>query len=130
MFMQLHIFSLIGAQAYTAGMFDPGVGPHLFSSVACTGTEFRILECANTELMTVYCGHTHDAGVICQAGIYVYLCTLVSTCGNSTACCLVTKAGSLLLPPPLFSKPVAPPPSPTHPWRKLIQHAQNTKHLD
>ena len=29
------------------------------------------------------------------------------TCGNSTACCLVTKAGSLLLPPPLLSQSVA-----------------------
>ena len=51
--------------------------------------------------------------------------TLVCACGNST--------GSLLLPPPLFSKPVAPPPPPppqTHRWRKLVQHAHNTKHLD
>ena len=34
---------------------------------------------------------------------------------------LFTKPGSLLLPPPLFSKPVAPLPPPTHPWRKLVQ---------
>ena len=47
---------------------------------------------------------------------------LVSTCGNSTACCLVTKPGSLLLPPPLFSKPLPPP--------QLAQHTHNTKHLD
>ena len=39
----------------------------------------------------------------------------VYTCGNSTACCLVTKPGSLLLPLPLFSKPVAPPPPPPPP---------------
>ena len=69
------------------------------------------------------------------------LTQLASTCGNSTACCLVTKPGSLLIaPPPLFSKPVAPPPPPlppTHRWRKFAQlletcskHAQNTKHLD
>ena len=37
---------------------------------------------------------------------WVIYFALVSTCGNSTACCLVTKPGSLLLPPPLFSKPV------------------------
>ena len=64
-----------------------------------------------TEQMSLACNYTQ----------------LVSTCGNSTACCLVTKPGSLLLPPPLFSKPVAPPP--TIPWRKLAQHAHNTKHL-
>ena len=50
------------------------------------------------------------------------LCVLVFTslyaCGNST--------GSLLLPLPLFSKPVPL----KHTWRKLAQHAQNTKHLD
>ena len=37
-------------------------------------------------------------------GMYYY--RLVSTCGNSTACCLVTKPGSPPLPPP--------PPPPTH----------------
>ena len=50
--------------------------------------------------------------------------------GNSTACRLVTKPGSLLLPPLLYLASLfPPPPPPTHPWRKLVQHAHNTKHL-
>ena len=60
---------------------------------------------------------------------YIQLYAQVSTCGNSTACCLLNQEAccspllylaSLLPPPP-------PPPPPTHPWRKLVQHAQNTK---
>ena len=45
---------------------------------------------------------------------------IVCTCGNSTACFLATKPGSLLLPPPLFSKPVDPPP--THACSACSKH--------
>ena len=53
---------------------------------------------------------------------------LASTC--ETACCLVIKPGSLLLPPPLFSKPVAPPspPPPSSPQTPLEEACSCSKH--
>ena len=50
---------------------------------------------------------------------------LVSTCGNSTACCLLNQEACCS--PLLYLASLLHPPPPTHPWRKLVQHAQNTK---
>lgn len=47
--------------------FGEGSGPVMFSSVACSGTEYKLFECGNTVLGST-CGHTEDAGVICQPG--------------------------------------------------------------
>lgn len=64
-FMQLYF---LGAVADTSATFGEGAGPVLLDNVACTGTEFKLLECANTDPGS-YCSHSQDAGVICQAGM-------------------------------------------------------------
>ena len=88
--------------------------------VTCIGKKFvyTFKWCSLLIKVRVWCS-THATSSI----IHI---TLVYTCGNSTAC-LATKqeacCSSLL-----HLASLLPPPPPTHPWRKLVQHAQNTKH--
>ena len=64
------------------------------------------------------------------------ICTLILTIASQYlwkfhSLLLVTKPGSLLLHPLLYlASLLSPPPPPPPPWRKLAQHAHNTKHLD
>ncbi len=50
----------------TSNSFGQSVDPVLFTNVACSGTEYKLLECGNTLGPT--CSHTEDVVVICQDG--------------------------------------------------------------
>ena len=56
-----------------------------------------------------------------------YSSLLVCTCGNSTACCLATKPGSLLLPLLYVASLLPPPPPPSNtPLEEACSATQNT----
>ena len=59
-------------------------------------------------------------------GIGYYYNRLVSTCGNSTACCLLNQEACCS---PLLYLASLLPPLQTHHWRKLAQHAQTLNTL-
>ena len=65
--MFLLLVVVTGAAAENLNTFGQGVGPVLLRDVACSGAEYRLLECGNTDLGST-CSHSEDAGVICQAG--------------------------------------------------------------
>uniref|UniRef100_A0A1X7VPG7 Deleted in malignant brain tumors 1 protein n=1 Tax=Amphimedon queenslandica TaxID=400682 RepID=A0A1X7VPG7_AMPQE len=55
-----------GSRSYSR--FEPGVGPVFMSYVGCSGRETSLLECYYTQpFQYSHCGHSIDAGVICEA---------------------------------------------------------------
>ena len=63
--------------ATVSAVFGGGSGPILLSYVACTGSEYRLLECSDNNLEVGNCGHGQDAGVVCEEGT---LKTLLEAC--------------------------------------------------
>ncbi len=58
---------LLGAtSATTLAQFGRGSGPIFLDDVLCIGTEDRLLDCNHTGTNNHNCGHSEDAGVVCQ----------------------------------------------------------------
>ena len=46
--------------------YGNGVGPILLDNVVCNGAEANLLQCTHSPLFSTDCGHSEDAGVVCQ----------------------------------------------------------------
>ena len=62
----------IGVQSYSSAYFGEGAGPIFLNNVACSTSERKLVDCSY-ESNTAACGHSDDAGVMCQ------LCKLMKT---------------------------------------------------
>lgn len=49
-----------------SSFFGPGRGDILLDDVSCTGSEEDILDCSHPPIGTNNCGHSEDAGVVCD----------------------------------------------------------------
>ena len=56
-----------GAIAWGSARFGSGIGPILFTSVACVGNEHTLFQCGY-DVLTTSCSHSNDAGVACEPG--------------------------------------------------------------
>lgn len=59
-------FSRDGAIAHPRGFFGQGTGPIFFDETGCIGNENKLIECSSSGVGVHNCGHSEDAGVICQ----------------------------------------------------------------
>ncbi|XP_030847771.1 deleted in malignant brain tumors 1 protein-like [Strongylocentrotus purpuratus] len=55
--------------AFWAAVFGEGTGTIVLDDVSCSGDETSIFDCGNSGLGTNNCGHSDDAGVICEHGV-------------------------------------------------------------
>ena len=73
--LQCIYIGLAGARAFRYSFyFGFGSGPIHMTSVRCTGTETRLVNCRySTDPFDLYffCGHFYDAGVRCQRGVEI-----------------------------------------------------------
>ena len=56
--------------------FGQGSGPIFLDDVRCTGLEYRLFDCASSEIEVHNCDHSRDAGVTCSEGEYILICVL------------------------------------------------------
>ncbi|XP_029949272.1 deleted in malignant brain tumors 1 protein-like [Salarias fasciatus] len=59
--------------APTGARFGQGSGPIWYDDVMCTGSETKLSECWHPGIGSHNCGHSEDAGVICEAASTVRL---------------------------------------------------------
>uniref|UniRef100_A0A8C1X3G9 SRCR domain-containing protein n=1 Tax=Cyprinus carpio TaxID=7962 RepID=A0A8C1X3G9_CYPCA len=52
--------------AQTSAHFGQGSGPILLDDVRCSGSESSLTQCSHPTIGTHNCGHSEDAGVVCQ----------------------------------------------------------------
>lgn len=65
LFLKLCLSLHIDATAYSSAYFGQGIIPILMTSVSCSGTESRLVDCSYSS-STSDCAHYEDAGVRCQ----------------------------------------------------------------
>ncbi|XP_038074970.1 deleted in malignant brain tumors 1 protein-like [Patiria miniata] len=59
------------AEATPGGSYGSGSGPILLDDVMCSGFELQLLSCPHSGIGVNNCGHSEDAGVICQPRIHL-----------------------------------------------------------
>ena len=65
-YTDFHAVHLVtGTSARTSSFYGPGTGPIALGSVACTGSERRVIDCPSGSVSG--CTHAQDAGVVCTA---------------------------------------------------------------
>ncbi|CAI5679449.1 unnamed protein product [Oreochromis niloticus] len=68
--------------APTNARFGPGNGPIWLDDVACTGNESKLSECPHRGFGSHDCGHSEDAGVVCEAASSVRLVNGQNRCSG------------------------------------------------
>lgn len=56
----------VAVEAKNSAFFGEGSGPIWRSGLQCTGDESQLMKCGHFADIVQYCGHRHDAGVICS----------------------------------------------------------------
>ena len=71
--------------AFHNAHFGAGVGPILFNSFGCSGSEDNLIDCSHSSIVSCYGGHSNDVGVRCQG--LLYTCLSLARChGNLFSC--------------------------------------------
>ena len=62
---------MLGAKIFSISSFGQGTGPVLFTGLSCTGTEYSLADCPQSN-SAYYSYHSSDVGVRClQKGSYL-----------------------------------------------------------
>ena len=72
-------FVSTGAVAFGGAHFGAGAGPIHLDDVGCSGSENHLINCSHANVNRCYYGHSEDAGIRCQGGLYkMHVCIRIS----------------------------------------------------
>ena len=69
--LSVPLIPLTGVIATNGGSYSRGTGPIYLDQVQCSGTELTLQECTHDGIGVHNCGHSEDAGVICNSRYYL-----------------------------------------------------------
>ena len=80
------LICIAGAVPVPRGVFGLGTGRIYLDDLGCNGTEQNLLRCSHRGTGVHNCGHSEDAGVICQGEQCVCVCVYECECACVCVC--------------------------------------------